>query len=209
MADLKAWQTWRERAMPGDRGYPRGMKYAQASARAIGVLLSLLVVGFSSASAAGAASAPKTPCPDDIPAEMLSTVRSDTAEPGQVFRFRVKTTTTVNGGRFLRGTLGYCVVRSVSKAGRHNQYGFLALEPRYLVLANDKRQEVSMDPYMPAVFTSRTPNLDKAVGSIPNPIPGLIMTGVGFLRFGRNVTIGPGYSFFVDPIFDLKANGSC
>lgn len=140
---------------------------------------------------------------------MLSTVQSATAEPGQVFRFQIKTTTTVNGGRFLKGTLGYGVVRSVSKAGRHNQYGFIALEPRYLVLANHKRQDVSMDPYLPTVFTTNTPNLEKAAGHIPNPIPGLIMTGVSFLRFGKNVTIGPGFSFYVDPIFDLTKNGSC
>lgn len=152
---------------------------------------------------------PKTPCLDDIPVAMVSTVDSGTAIPGQVFRFRVKTTVTVNGGRFTAGTEGWGLVRSASKAGRHDQYGFIALEPRYLVLVGGKRQEVSMDPYMPTVFTTATPNLEKAIGRIPNPIPGLLMAGIGYLRFGKNVTVGPGFSFYVVPIFDLTKNGSC
>lgn len=140
---------------------------------------------------------------------MLSAVNSGTAVPGQAFRFKVKRSVTVNGGHFTAGTRGWGIVRSASKAGRHDRYGFVALEPRYLQLANGKRQEVSIDPYMPAVFTSATPNLEKAIGRIPNPIPGLAMTVVGYLRFGKNVTIGPGFSFYVVPIFDLSKNGSC
>jgi hypothetical protein len=153
---------------------------------------------------------PKTPCMNDIPVEMLSKVESANAIPGQVFRFRVKqTTTTVTAGTYAAGTLGYGVVRAVSKAGRHDQYGFVGLEPRYLLMPHGKIQSVSMDPTLPAVFTTETPNLEKAAGHIPNPIPGIMMTGINYLRFGKNVTIGPGFSFYVVPIGDLTKNGSC
>ncbi len=150
-----------------------------------------------------------TPCLNDILVDMESKLDSGNAIPGQVFRFSVKRAITVEGRHYPAGTLGLGLVRAVSKAGRHDQYGFIALEPRYLLLPHGIVQQVSTDPYLPALFTSSTPNLEKAASRVPNPLPGIVMTGINFLRWGKNVTLGPGFTFYVVPIGDLMKNGSC
>ena len=43
----------------------------------------------------------------------------------------------------------------------------------------------------------------------PLPVPGLIMTGVNTVRWGRNITLGPGFAFTVLPVENLAHGPIC
>jgi len=150
-----------------------------------------------------------SPCPDDIPVEMYDRLESVSALPGEVFRFRTLRTVMVNGARFPAGTWGYGLVRAVTPPGRHDAYGTLAIEPRYLVLPHGKQQPVTMDPHLPASFSSARPNLEKVIGRVPMPVPGMAMTAAGYVRYGRDVVLGEGFRFAVVPLFDLSESPAC
>ncbi|GAC1537929.1 MAG: hypothetical protein NVS2B17_11250 [Candidatus Velthaea sp.] len=148
-------------------------------------------------------------CETGIPAAMFDRLDSATARPGQVFRFKTTRTAAPNGILIPPGTIGVGVVRAVTRAGRRNRYGSLAIEPRYLVLPHARQQQVSMDPTLPAAWSSNEPNLEKAAGHVPIPLPGLAMSAVNIVRFGRDVTLGPGFVFDVVPVFDLLRHPAC
>jgi hypothetical protein len=148
-------------------------------------------------------------CMDAIPAEMLDKVASATARAGGVFHFKIRQTVTLQDGTLVpAGTLGYGLIRSASAAGRHMHDGSIDLEPRYLVVAKTqggyKHLHVAMDPTLPPVWTPSEPLLNKAASHVPLPIPGLVMTGVNYVRWGRNITLGPGFAFAVIPAEDLR-----
>ena len=48
------------------------------------------------------------------------------------------------------------------------------------------------------------PLLNKAASHVPLPIPGLVMSGVNMVRFGRNITLGPGFTFAIIEVESLK-----
>jgi hypothetical protein len=162
--------------------------------------------------AALAASAPQPAraakiCAWSIPVEMVDKVFSGTARPGTVFRFRVTADAAREDGvKIPAGSMGYGVIRSASSAGRHDHDGMLALEPRYLVVSKPPgsvRVDVTMNPTLPVQWTPSEPLLNKAASHVPLPIPGLIMTGVNQVRWGRNITLGPGFTFTVLPVENL------
>jgi len=146
---------------------------------------------------------------------MIDTVDSMTAKPGQAFRFQttepgaIVVPTEPEGIPVPKGTIGWGVVRAVSAASRGNHYGTVTLEPRYLVLPKGKVMQVSMNPTLPSALASNTPGVEKAVSHVPIPIPGIAMTAVNTVRFGKNVRIGPGYTFSVVPIRALGLGPDC
>jgi hypothetical protein len=153
-------------------------------------------------------------CAYSMPSEMLDRVYSGTARAGQPFKFRVTSDMTLDDGtKVPAGTLGYGVIRAASAAGRHNHDGSLSIEPRYLVVANDKGVQthvpVTMNPTLPTIWTPSEPLLNKAASHVPLPVPGLIMTGVNAVRWGRNITLGPGFSFTVLPVQNLARGPIC
>lgn len=153
-------------------------------------------------------------CAWAIPVEMIDKVESATARPGTAFRFRVTQDAAVDDGtKIPAGTIGYGVIRAASAAGRRSHDGSLALEPRYLVVPKEsggvERVEITMNPSLPAVWTPSEPLLNKAASHVPLPIPGLIMTGVNQVRWGRNITLGPGFSFTVLPVENLARAPVC
>jgi hypothetical protein len=154
-------------------------------------------------------------CAYAMPSEMVDKVYSGTAHPGEPFRFRITTDTVLDGGvKVPAGTIGYGVIRAASAAGRHNHDGMIALEPRYLVVekvkgAGDERIPVTMNPTLPVAWTPAEPLLNKAASHVPLPVPGLIMTGVNTVRWGRNITLGPGFLFTVLPVENLAHGPIC
>ena len=153
-------------------------------------------------------------CAYAIPAAMVDKVESATARVGGQFRFKTTAAITLEDGTVVPdGTPGYGVIRSASAAGRHNHDGNLSLEPRYLVVSRPKgaakQVEVTMTPTLPVTWSPTEPLLNKAVSHVPLPIPGLIMTGVNQVRWGRNVTLGPGFTFSVIPVGDLAKAPIC
>ncbi len=152
-------------------------------------------------------------CAYAMPADMVSSVSSGSSKAGEQFRFRIGEDIQLDDGTAVpAGTLGYGIVRAASSAGRHNRDGMVALEPRYLVLPNGsgvKRIEVTMNPMLPATWSPSEPLLNKAVSHVPLPVPGLVMTGVNTLRWGRNITLGPGFRFTVIPVGNLARGAVC
>jgi hypothetical protein len=140
---------------------------------------------------------------------MTDTVASATARAGGVFHFKTTEEVTLEDGTLVpAGTVGFGLIRSASPAGRGNHDGSLALEPRYLVVEKAKggykHVEVAMDPALPPVWSPDEPLLNKAASHVPLPIPGLVMSGVNMVRWGRNITLGPGFTFAILEVESLK-----
>ena len=145
---------------------------------------------------------------------MVSKVFSGTARSGEPFHFKVSQDAVLDDGtKIPAGTIGYGLVSTASAAGRHNHDGSIGLEPRYLVVPKSKggltRVQVTMNPNLPVVWTPNEPLLNKAASHVPLPIPGLIMTGVNEFRWGRNITLGPGFGFSVIVVDDLSRGPVC
>ena len=150
-------------------------------------------------------------CAWQIPVEMIDKVYSGTAKSGEPFRFRVTDDAARDDGvKIPAGSIGYGVIRSASAAGRHNHDGSLSIEPRYVMVPSrggaPLRLEVTMNPQLPVMWTPSEPLLNKAASHVPLPVPGLIMTGVNTVRWGRNITLGPGFKFSVLPVENLATN---
>jgi len=153
-------------------------------------------------------------CAWSIPVDMVDKVYSGTARAGTAFRFRVtQDAASDDGTKIPAGTMGYGIVRGASSAGRHNHDGMLSLEPRYLIVPKPKggftRLPITMNPTLPVAWTPSEPLLNKAASHVPLPVPGLIMSGVNTVRWGRNITLGPGFTFTVLPVDDLAKSPVC
>jgi hypothetical protein len=153
-------------------------------------------------------------CAWSIPVDMVDTVESAKARAGTAFRFRVTDDAASDDGtKIPAGTIGYGVIRAASAAGRHNRDGSITLEPRYLVVPKPKggleRLSITMNPMLPVTWTPSEPLLNKAASHVPLPVPGLIMSGVNAVRWGRNITLGPGFTFTVLPVDDLAKSPVC
>jgi hypothetical protein len=155
-------------------------------------------------------------CAFSIPVEMVDKVYSGNARPGGPFRFKVSTATQLDDGTTVpAGTIGYGVIRSASPAGRHNHDGMVAIEARYLVLPAKANRGpvrivgVTMNPQLPVAWTPSEPLLQKGASHIPLPVPGLAMTAINTVRWGRNITLGPGFTFTVLPAENLSKGPVC
>jgi hypothetical protein len=145
---------------------------------------------------------------------MVDKVDSRSARAGGIFRFKVTQDALLDDGiEVPKGTLGYGVIRLADAAGRHNHDGSLALEPRYLVVPKKQggvmRVEVTMNPTLPAVWSPSEPLLQKAASHVPLPVPGLAMTAINTVRWGRNITLGPGFTFTVLTVENLARGPVC
>ncbi|MEA2663600.1 MAG: hypothetical protein QOI11_544 [Candidatus Eremiobacteraeota bacterium] len=155
-------------------------------------------------------------CAFAIPVEMLDKVYSGNARAGAPFRFKVSTAAELDDGTAVpAGTIGYGIVRGASAAGRHNHDGMVALEPRYLVLPPKRKgapvrvAAVTMNPQLPVAWSPSEPLLQKGASHIPLPVPGLAMTAINTVRWGRNITLGPGFTFTVLPVENLAQGPVC
>ena len=152
-------------------------------------------------------------CAYAIPVEMVDRVESAKAQSGNTFRFRTQLPEQLRDGTMVpAGSLGEGIIRSASAAGRKRHDGSLSLEPRYVTAKTRtglKRVEVTMNPTLPVTWTPSEPLLQKAAGFIPMPIPGIAMQGINMIRYGRNITLGPGFTFSVIPVTDLSKTPVC
>jgi hypothetical protein len=153
-------------------------------------------------------------CYAEIPVGMLDKVFSGSARPGNVFRFRVEHPETLDDGMMIpEGTLGYGVVRYAEPAGPHAHDGVLALEPRYLIVPKPfggvTRVEVTMNPTLPVTYTPAGMLSQGMSAAQSVPVAGLAVTAVNVVRWGRNLTLGPGFSFSVLPVDNLARGPVC
>ncbi len=175
--------------------------------------LALLGAAFAWAAVAlpAPAQATKT-CALAVSAEMIDKVESRTARAGGDFRFKITQPMTLEDGTVVpSGTIGYGLIRSATSAGRASRDGMLSLEPRYLTVLAAKgahrRVDVTMTPTLPVTWSPN--DLLTDASRVPIPVAGLVMTGVNAVRWGRNITLGPGFTFPVIPIGNLAKAPIC
>jgi hypothetical protein len=139
-----------------------------------------------------------------VAAEMMDSVDSSDARPGDFFRFQTVNAVTA-GTRVVipARTMGYGIVTVASPAGREAHPGTLVLEPRYLILPDGQRMGV--------VLNHNTASLDESGAS--NGIPGYLgaipFLGVGaaiglfnYFHKGKNIVVPRGTVFTIFPSDD-------
>lgn len=139
-----------------------------------------------------------------VAVEMLETVDSSEARPGDFFRFETVNAVTAGAKVVIPArTLGYGDVTIASPAGREGHAGVLVLEPRYLILPN--RQHVGV------VLNHNTDSLDKSgasnnapgyLGALPIPGVGAALGVFNYFHRGKNVVVPRGLIFTVFPSDD-------
>jgi len=140
-----------------------------------------------------------------VAVQMMDSVDSSDARPGDFFRF--ETVNAVTSGPSVvipQRTMGYGVVAVASPAGAHDaRPGVLVLEPRYLTMPDGKRLGV--------VLNHNTDSLDKAgandsipgyLGAIPIPGVGAAIGLFNYFRKGKNIVVRRGTVFTVFPSDD-------
>jgi hypothetical protein len=139
-----------------------------------------------------------------VAVEMMDSVDSSDARPGDFFRFETVNAVT-SGARVVipARTMGYGVVAVAAPAGRDARPGTLVLEPRYLELPDGTRLGV--------VLNHNTDALDKSGPSdgIPGYLGAIPVLGVGaaigifnYFRKGKNIVVPRGAVFTVFPSDD-------
>jgi hypothetical protein len=141
-----------------------------------------------------------------VAAEMMESVDSADARPGDFFRFQTVNAVTAGATVVIpERTMGYGVVTVASPAGRDARPGVLVLEPRYLVLPNGKHLGVVLN------HNANADPLDRAGSSngIPMYLGAIPLIGVGaaigifnYFRRGKNIVVPRGTVFTLFPSDD-------
>lgn len=139
-----------------------------------------------------------------VAVQMMESVDSSNARPGDFFRFEtVNAVTSATRVVIPERTMGYGVVAVASPAGRDARPGILILEPLYLMLPDGK--------HLGVVLNHNTDSLDKTGSndSIPGYLGGIPFFGVGaavgvfnYFRKGKNVVVPRGTVFTIFPSDD-------
>ncbi len=139
-----------------------------------------------------------------VAAQMMESIDSSDARPGDFFRFETVNAVT-SGAKVVipARTMGYGIVAIASPAGRGARPGTLVLEPRYLVLPDGHHLGVVLD--------HNTDSLDKSgtSDSIPGYLGAIPIFGVGaaigvfnYFRKGKNIVVPRGTVFTIFPSDD-------
>jgi hypothetical protein len=144
-------------------------------------------------------------CGPSIPATMIDTMSSAHSFPGERFRFKTTAPATHGDIDIPMGTLGWGIVRYVHHAETHNRGGLIVLEPRELVVGTTE-VNIMADPRETAEFAPASTLAEEALGLAPI---GLLGTAINLGRFGRDVTLGPGFNFHVIIVDDIAEKEPC
>lgn len=139
-----------------------------------------------------------------VAVQMMESVDSSDARPGDFFRFETVNAVT-SGAKVVipARTIGYGIVAIAAPAGRNSRPGSLVLEPRYL--------ELPSGAHLGVVLNHNTDTLDKAGGStsIPGYLGALPIPGFGaaigifdYFHHGKNVVVPRGLIFTIFPSDD-------
>jgi len=171
--------------------------------RPLAALAASLTIGAASPSP----KAPKPPALDPctvVAVEMLETVDSSDARAGDFFRFQTVNAVTAGAAVTIPArTLGYGEVTIASPAGRQGHAGVLVLEPRYLVLPNDKHLGVVLNHNTDSLQKSgATDSAPSYLGALPIPGVGAALGVFNYFHRGKNVVVPRGLLFTVFPSDD-------
>jgi hypothetical protein len=150
----------------------------------------------------------RPPCVHALVA-ILDDLDSASAQPGQVFEFRlVENAVAPDGTPLQAGQLGYGVIANASHANKGGQPGYLALETRFFALGDGRHIPVIIDRHNDdsSVATGATANAPWALGLLP--IVGYAAGGYDALHHGRDAAILRGTRISV-LIGDQAALGTC
>jgi hypothetical protein len=140
-----------------------------------------------------------------VAAQMMDTVDSTDARPGDFFRFETVNAVTSGADVVIpQRTMGYGIVAVASPAGHHDaRPGVLVLEPRFLMLPDGRRLGVVLDHNTDALDKSG-PNgeIPGYLGAIPIPGVGAAVGLFNYFRKGKNIVVPRGAMFALFPSDD-------
>jgi hypothetical protein len=139
-----------------------------------------------------------------VAAQMMESVDSSDAHPGDFFRFETINAVTSGPNVIIpERTMGYGVVAIAVPAGREGRPGTLVLEPRYLVMPDGSHMGVVLN------HNSSTLDMAGASDSIPGYLGAIPFIGVGaaigvfnYFHRGKNIIVKRGTTFTVFPSDD-------
>ncbi|MHB8228159.1 MAG: hypothetical protein ACYDA5_11485 [Vulcanimicrobiaceae bacterium] len=139
-----------------------------------------------------------------VAVEMLGSVDSKTAQPGDFFRFQTINAVTVRTHIAIPArTMGYGIVVIASPAARAGRPGTLLLEPRYLVLPNGRKLGVVLDHSASGLYRSGpTGDAPGYLGVIPLPALDAAVNIFNLFHNGKNIDIPRGTVFAIFPSDD-------
>lgn len=136
-----------------------------------------------------------------VAVQMLDSVNSADAHPGDFYRF--ETINAVTSGKTVvlpARTLGYGIVAVASPAGRAGRAGTLVLEPRYFVLPGGAHLGVVLDHNASDLQRSgNSGNMPGYLGAIPVPAVGAAIGIFNYFHHGRDIEVKRGTIFSVFP----------
>jgi len=181
------------------------MRYAT---RVAGVLGAFALLAAAAPRLALAQADTRPPCVHALVA-VLDDIDSAKAHPGDVWEFRLAENATAPDGTPLQaGQLGYGVIANATHANKNSTPGYLALETRFLALADGRHIPVIIDRHNDdsSVATGASGNAPWALGLIP--FVGYAAGGYDALHHGRDAAILKGTRISV-LIGDQAAMGTC
>lgn len=139
-----------------------------------------------------------------VAVQMMDTVDSSDARPGDFFRFETINAVTSGPSVVIPArAMGYGIVAVAAPAARNARPGTLVLEPRYLQLPDGRHLSV--------VLNHNTDSLEKAgandglpgyLGAVPIFGVGLAIGAFNYFRKGKNIVVPRGTMFTVFPSDD-------
>jgi hypothetical protein len=139
-----------------------------------------------------------------VAVQMLDSVDSSDAQPGDFFRF--ETINAVTRGSTVEipaRTIGYGIVAIASPAGRQGHAGTLVLEPRYLVMPGGGHIGVVLNHNTDSLQKAGNPdNIPGYLGAIPLPGVGLAIGAFNYFHRGKNIVVARGTLFTIFPSDD-------
>ncbi len=163
---------------------------------AIALALSLIAIPHRSSEASIAGLNPCTP----VAVEMIDTIDSANARPGDFFRFQSINAVTAGAGIVIpTHTVGYGVVSVASAAARNGVSGTLVLEPRYFVLHGRHYGVVLDHRANDLVRNGSSGSLPGYLGAIPIPGVSVAIGAFNFFHHGNNIVVKSGTMFVVFP----------
>jgi len=171
--------------------------------RFVSMALSALLFALGTFPIATSAASALDPC-TVVAVEMMDTVNSAQARPGDFFRFQTVNAVTA-GARVVipARTMGYGIVAIASPAGRGGRAGSLVLEPRYLVLPGGTHLGVVLNHHTNALNrTGKSGDAPGLLGAIPVPGVGAAVGIFNYFHNGKNIEVPRGSVFTIFPSDD-------
>jgi hypothetical protein len=139
-----------------------------------------------------------------VAVEMMDSVDSSDARPGDFFRFETINAVTNKAKVVIPSrTMGYGVVVIASPAGRAGHAGTLVLEPRYLVMPNGHHVGVVLNHNSdPLEKAGPSNDLPAYLGAVPVLGIGAAIGAFNYFHHGKNVVVPRGLVFTIFPSDD-------